>query len=109
MSYDLRLAHRICEKMEHLLGFAEKKMFGGVGFLLNGNMACGVLKDELIVRLGVDEFDEAMKLPHIRAFDLTGKPMKGWVMVSPEGCASENDLSLWLEKGIRFAQSLPAK
>lgn len=109
MSYDLLLAQRIREHMELLPGFSEKKMFGGVGFLLHGNMACGVSKNDLILRVGIDEFDELVKLPHIRIFDMTGKPMKGWLMVAPKGCASDDDLALLLEKGIRFALTLPPK
>lgn len=87
----------------------EKKMFGGLCFLLNGNMACGILKNALIVRVGPDKYNEALQLPHARQFDITGRPMKGWVMVPAEGLTSHNDLSAWVERGVSFASTLPVK
>jgi TfoX/Sxy family transcriptional regulator of competence genes len=109
MAYDEILALRARQEMQHLPGFMEKKMFGGVGFLLWGNMACGVNGDELIVRVGPQGYDEALAQQHTRLFDMTGKPMRGWVMVEPEGVASESDLRRWIEQGIQFALSLPPK
>jgi len=90
-------------------GLVEKKMFGGVGFLLNGNMACGVNKDDLIVRVGPDRYEQTVIQPHARPFDFTGRPMKGWVMVSPDGVSADGDLQNWVNQGITFAKSLPAK
>jgi hypothetical protein len=84
-------------------------MFGGVGFLLNGNMLVGVWKDSLIVRLGSDAGDEALKEPHVKDFDITGRPMRGWVLVEPEGVESVDQLAGWIERAVKFVGTLPAK
>jgi hypothetical protein len=84
-------------------------MFGGVGFMVDGNMACGVHGEGLIVRLGPAQYEPAMKQPHVRVFDLTGRPMKGWIVVAPAGCAADADLRSWIEQGVAFAQTLPRK
>jgi hypothetical protein len=84
-------------------------MFGGVCYLLNGNMACGILDDNLIVRVGPEKYEDSLKLSHTRKFDITGKAMKGWVMVSYEGHESDNDLFEWVQRGVNFALSLPPK
>ena len=109
MAYDEGLDQRIREVMAELPGYVEKKMFGGVGYMLQGNMACGVNKDDLIIRVGPNNYTEALEQPHTRQFDLTGRPMKGWVVVIPEGCASDSDLQEWIAKGVSYALSLPAK
>ena len=111
MAYDQGLAQRVREMLDELElpGLAEKKMFGGVAFMLRGNLACGVLKDELIVRVGPERHKEAIQKPHTRLFDLTGKPMKGWVMVKPGGYESDKALGSWIQQGVQFALSLPAK
>jgi len=109
MAYDQKLAERVRGLMKNKPGFIEKKMFGGVCFLLRGNMACGVLNDDLIVRVGPHNYEDMLKLPHTRQFDITGKPMKGWVMVSAEGHKTKNNLIQWLERGVAFALTLPAK
>lgn len=79
MAYDEGLAHRVGEILGDLPGLVEKKMFGGVGFMLHGNMACGIHKENLIVRVGPEKYETALNSPHTRPFDITGKPMKGWV------------------------------
>ena len=84
-------------------------MFGGVAFLLNGNMLVGVWRDMLIVRLGPEGGGEALRESHVRAFDITGRPMKGWVMVEPEGIEDDDQLRRWLDRATRFVQTLPAK
>ena len=109
MPYDEFLSIRIRASLGPLPNLVEKKMFGGACFLVNGNMACGVYKDDLIVRVGVDKYQEALALPHTKLFDITGKALKGWVMVEPEGCATESDLKNWVEQGLAYAQSLPPK
>ena len=109
MAYDEGLAQRVTELLEEMPGFNEKKMFGGVCYLLNGNMACGVLNDDIIVRVGPEQYEGSLKLPHTREFDFTGRPMKGWVMVSQEGQESDEDLAVWVRKGVNFALSLPPK
>jgi TfoX/Sxy family transcriptional regulator of competence genes len=109
MPYDELLVVRIRACLGYLPELVEKKMFGGVGFMLNGNMTCGVHKNYLIVRVGSDQYKKALQRPHTRPFDLTGRPMTGWVMVEPAGCASEKELSAWLEQGLTFARTLPGK
>ena len=92
MAFDENLAGRIRHALARKHGVEEKKMFGGVGFLLNGNMLVGVWKDSLIVRLGPDEGDEALLEPHVKPFDITGRAMKGWVLVEPEGVEDDDQL-----------------
>ncbi len=87
----------------------EKKMFGGVGFLLNGNLACGVNKEDLIVRVDPERHSTLLKKPHARPFALTGRPMKGWLLVEADGYKTERQLSTWVKEGIEFASSLPPK
>ena len=89
----------------------EKKMFGGIAFLLNGNMALGVNKNDLIVRLDPDEHDTLLKKPHTRTFDLSagGRPMKGWMLVAPAGVKADKDLKTWVEIGTIYAKGLPKK
>lgn len=109
MPYDTILATRIRAALGPLPHLEEKKMFGGIGFLINGNMACGVHKNDLIVRVGSEKSGQALSRPHVRLFDMTGRPMAGWVMVSPQGCATGSDLTAWVDQGVAFASSLPAK
>lgn len=109
MAYDEGLARRVREALAGQPALVEKKMFGGVAFMLKGNMCCGVLDDELIVRVGPDQYAEAMERPETRAFDFTGRVMKGFVVVSPEGCGSQESLSEWVRKGASYALSLPEK
>ena len=108
MAYNLKLAERIRSELNGT-PFVEKKMFGGVGFLLHGNMACGVNKDNLIVRVDPEKHNALLKKPHAKAFDLTGKPMKGWLLVEAEGCKTEKQLSAWVKEGVEFAMTLPPK
>jgi TfoX/Sxy family transcriptional regulator of competence genes len=84
-------------------------MFGGIGFLVHGNMACGVHKNDMIVRLGKDKFDAALKKPGARIFDMTGNPMQGWLLVSETGYKSDAGLAAWIRESLSFAKSLPAK
>lgn len=109
MVYSKELAQRIREQMLGLPGFVEKKMFGGVGFLLQGNMACGVHGDGVIVRVGLQAYPQALEQEHARPFTLPGRPMTGWVVVASDGVQTEDKLRAWLQKGITFAQNLPAK
>jgi hypothetical protein len=109
MSFDEDLADRVRHALGKRRGLAEKKMFGGLAFLLRGNMCCGVLKRELIVRVAPDETDDVLAEPHTRAFDFTGRPMRGWVVVEPGGCADENALAGWVARAVEFASGLPAK
>jgi len=111
MAYDEGLAQRIGEVLDELAppGRAEKRMFGGIGYLIQGNMACGVHKEYLIVRVGSARYQEALAAPHTRVFDMTARAMRGWVMVSPDGCASDPDLRAWVQQGVDFSQTLPPK
>jgi hypothetical protein len=109
MAYDEGLAQRVRQILKDLPGFTEKKMFGGIGFMLMGNMACGVNKDDLIVRVGPERYDEALAKAHARQFDMTGRPMRGWVVVGPDGCRSDAELGAWVDQGVEFALSLPPK
>lgn len=109
MAYDQGLAQRVRELLEESPGYAEKKMFGGIGFLLYGNMACGVLQDDLIARIGPKAYPSALRQKHVRQFDITGRAMQGWVMISSAGCESDAELAAWVGKGADFARSLPPK
>ena len=109
MAYSESLAERTRQFFVRNRGITEKKMFGGVGFLINGNMACGVNKQDLILRLSDEDFEKALKQPHVRVFDMTGRPMKGWVLVSSEGAATDRTLQAWIKKAVTYARSLPPK
>src|SRR5262245_13111232 len=109
MAFSEALAGRIRQRLARRKNVEEKKMFGGVGFLLNGNLLVGVWKESLIARLGPDEGDEALKEPHVQEFDITGRAMKGWVLVEPEGVADDERLSAWIRRAMKFVGTLPAK
>lgn len=109
MPFDESLASRIRDGLSRKKGVEEKKMFGCVCFLLNGNALAGVWKDRLIARLGPEEGEAALLEPHVRAFDITGKPMKNWVAVEPEGVEDDDQLKDWIERAIKFVEPLPMK
>jgi TfoX/Sxy family transcriptional regulator of competence genes len=109
MAFNETLAERIRQGLARRKGIEEKKMFGGIGFLLNGNMLVGVWKDALIVRLGPEDGDEALREPHVKEFDITGRAMKGWVLVEPGGVEGDDQLAGWIERAAKFVQTLPAK
>jgi hypothetical protein len=109
MAYDEGLATRVRDEIGNLAGLREKKMFGGLAFLLNGNMACGVHSDELIVRLDPADTDAALAEPGARVFDMTGRPMKGWLLVGADGIAEDADLRRWVGRGVEYARDLPSK
>lgn len=109
MVFSESLASRIRDALIGMRGIQEKRMFGGVGFLLNGNMLVGVWQESLIARLGPEAGDKALLEPHVREFDITGRPMKGWVLVDPDGTDREEQLRCWIERAITFVTTLPAK
>jgi TfoX/Sxy family transcriptional regulator of competence genes len=109
MVYDEGFATRVREVLGERPGLAEKQMFGGLAFLVHGNMACGVRGDDLIVRVAADTAEAALAEPGTRPFDLTGRPMKGWLLVDPDGHAEDEDLRRWVERGLAYADSLPPK
>ena len=108
MAYNIQLAERIRVQLEGL-PFVEKKMFGGVGFLLNGNMACGANKDDFIVRVDPAKHNAMLKRAHVRPFDMTGRPMKGWLVVGADGVKTDQQLNTWIKQGVEFALTLPPK
>ena len=107
MAFDEQLAAAVRRELGRRPGLVEKKMFGGVAFLINGNMSVGIHKAELIVRLPPEETDEALKQPGARLFDITGRPMKGWLLVGEPGI--KKSLARWVERGVAYASSLPKK
>ena len=109
MAYDKELADRIQRELGARAGLGEKKMFGGVGFLLHGNMACGVNRDNLVVRLDPLRSEEALSRPHVQPFTMGGRTMAGWIVVTPQGCQKDQDLKRWIQEGLDFAGSLPPK
>ncbi len=110
MPFDEKLAARIRKRLGKKQGLVEKRMFGGVAFMLNGNMCVGIHKDELIVRLAPEETEQALTQRHTRIFDLSGgRTMKGWILVQPKGLATDAALGKWVTVGVKFAASLPAK
>lgn len=108
MPYDEALAGRVRAAMARKRNVVERKMFGGVGWLLNGNMCVGVWKRWLIARMG-DDFAEALREPHVRPFDITGKSLSGWVMVDLEGLAADDDLKNWVNRCVAFVKKLQPK
>jgi hypothetical protein len=109
MAFDESLAARIRDVLAGKKGVEEQKMFGCVCFMLDGNALAGVWKDRLIVRLGPDEGEAAMSEPHVRAFDITGRPMRTWVAVEPEGVEDDDQLKAWIERATKFVRTLPRK
>ena len=109
MAFDEILAERIRTCLARRKNVEAKKMFGGIGFLLNGNMLVGAWKDSLIARVGPDAYEDALLERHVKEFDITGRPMKGWVLVEPEGVQGDGQLTGWIEQALRFVGTLPAK
>ena len=108
MAYDETLANRIRDAVEHRDGVTERKMFGGLAFMLDGHMFCGVVGDELMLRLGREQAEAALGRPHVRPMDFTGKPMAGMVFVASEGLRGAA-LRRWLDRAAAFVGTLPPK
>ena len=109
MPYSESLAARIRDVLAGRHGITEKKMFGGIAFLLHGNMCVGVWKTSMIARLGAEGATVALKEPNIVEFDITGRPMKGWVVVEAEGIDTDKQLLQWVEQAVEFVGTLPRK
>lgn len=109
MAYDESVAARVRASLAGRSGIDERRMFGGLAFMLGGNMCCCVTEHGLMVRVGPDAYEDALAQPHAGLMDLTGRPMRGWVLVQIEGLASEAALSRWVKQGVEFASTLPAK
>ncbi|MBP9146013.1 MAG: TfoX/Sxy family protein [Thermoanaerobaculia bacterium] len=109
MPYDEGLAERIREVLHDRREIVEKRMFGGIAFLLQGHMVVGIVSDNLMCRVGPDRYERALTRPFARPMDFTGKPLKGFVFVAPGGFAEDGDLELWIGDCLRFVESLPPK
>jgi len=109
MAYDQHLAERITKQLSSTPHVHQKQMFGGLGFMLHGNMVCGVLGADFIARIGAEAYAAALREPGVRPFDLTGRPMRGWALVSSRVLDTESQLSRWVERTVAYARTLPPK
>ena len=109
MAFDEGLAERVRDQLHEQAGFSERRMFGGLCFLINGNMCCGIVKDTLMIRVGPTAYAELLKRTHAREMDFTGRSLKGMLYIDPPGIAEDADLSFWLKQCLDFAGSLPPK
>jgi hypothetical protein len=109
MPFDETLAARIRDALARKKNIEEKSMFGCTCFVINGNALVGVWKDRLIARLGPDEAEMALREPHVRVFDITGRPMRNWVAVEPEGVEDDEQLQDWIQQATKFVKKLPQK
>jgi TfoX/Sxy family transcriptional regulator of competence genes len=109
MAYDEGVAQRVREALEDQPDVTEKRMFGGLAFMLRGHMCIGVLRNDLMVRVGPEQYEECLTLPHARQMDFTGQPLTGFLFVDPQGFESDKDLLAWVKRAVRFVSSLPPK
>lgn len=109
MAFDPGLAQRVREAVADRPGVTEKRMFGGLAFLLDGKMFVGILQATLMARVGPDAHEQALALPHVRPMDFTGKPMRGYVYIDPAGLAEDRDLTAWVNQCAAWVESLPEK
>lgn len=109
MAYDRALAQRLRRLLKTEPSITERELFGGLGFFVRGNMACGVIERRLIVRVGPQAYEECLRAPGAQVFDDSGRPMRGWVTVAPRAIATPASLRAWVGRGLAFARTLPAK
>ncbi len=109
MAYDESLYLSIKDAVKGIPGVKEKQMFGSVAFLKDGNMFCGPIDSRLMVRVGKDAYEDALKEPHVSKMDFTGQELRGFIYIEPEGLKSQTDVKRWIEKGLRFVNTLPSK
>ena len=109
MSYDEGLAQRIREQLQERNDVEEKKMFGGLCFMVSSHMCCGIIKETLMARVGPDNYEKFLAMKHVSEMDFTGKPMKGMIYVSPQGLESDSGLAKWVSICTGFVESLPPK
>ena len=109
MAYDERLAARVRDSLGPRPGLSEREMFGGIAFMINGNMAVGVSGGELMVRVGKEAHDDAVDRTGARTFDMGARPMIGWISVNAGGFSTEEDFTSWVDQGVAYAESLPPK
>ncbi|MBE0607641.1 MAG: TfoX/Sxy family protein [Deltaproteobacteria bacterium] len=109
MAFEEAVARRVRDALGKIPEVVEKRMFGGIAFMVRGNMCCGVIGDRLMLRVGTEGYETALSRPHAKPMDFTGRPMKGMIYVEPEGFASSGDLKKWIGRALEFSLSLPAK
>ena len=109
MAYDVALAERIARLFERRRGVTQKQMFGGVCFLVNGKMCCGVIGKKLVARVGPERYESALTRPHAKPMDFTGRPLRGFIYVLPQGIQSRPALKGWVDLTLRYTASLPTK
>src|SRR5687767_11536456 len=109
MAYDEGLAERIRLALDEQAGVSEKRMFGGVAFLVKGHMSVGIVQDKLMVRVGPESYERVLRERHARRMDFTGRPMKGFVYILPAGYETDDDLHRWVNVGVSYVASLPEK
>ena len=109
MAFDEGLAQRLREHLRDVPGIEEKRMFGGLAFMVRGNMCCGVLASNLMARVGAEQYETCLAHPHARKMDFTGKPLRGFLYVDEEGIEEDDDLQEWIDRAYRFVETLPAK
>ena len=109
MAFSEDAARRVRDVLSEECTATEKRMFGGLAFMVRGHMCFGIIGEDLVVRVGSDQHEQALAQPHVRAMDFTGRPMKGFIYVSPPGYRSKSNLRNWIRRGLRFVSSLPAK
>jgi TfoX/Sxy family transcriptional regulator of competence genes len=109
MAYDEGLAERIRGALDEQPGVSEKRMFGGLAFLVKGHMSVGIVQDKLMVRVGPESYDSVLRERHARRMDFTGRPMKGFVYIVPSGYETDTDLQRWVDLGVSYVASLPAR
>lgn len=109
MAFDEGLAERLRKRLAGRSDLTERKMFGGIAFLLHGNLCCGVIGERLMVRVGPEQYDDALRRPFAHEMDFTGRPMRGFVYVASPGYAESQQLDDWLDLALTFVTTLPAK
>lgn len=109
MTFNEITAVKVRNLLEKTPGLSERRVFGGVAFMVGGNMCCGVIEDQLVVRLGPESYESALREPHTSPMDLTGRPLAGFVSVAPEGFDTQDALHKWIDRGLDFVRTLPAR
>lgn len=109
MAFDENVAQRVRDVLSEDCAAVERRMFGGLAFMVNSHMCCGIVGEDLVVRIGPKEYEKTLSQSYVRAMDFTGRPMKGLVYVSPPGYRSKANLRKWIRRGLRFVSSLPVK
>ena len=109
MPFDEALAKRVRALLRGPHSLQEKRMFGGLAFMVNGHMCCGIVGSNFVVRTGPKQYEAALSKPHARPMDFTGRPMRGFVYVGPDGYQLTRDLKAWIQRGLHFVLALPPK